>query len=72
MFTHDDDPHESRWFGSVSEFAAAHDLKVQTPDDPNTLECIAEGRRARPDFVFSFYYRHLLGAAWLDCRSAAH
>jgi methionyl-tRNA formyltransferase len=66
VFTHDDDPRERRWFGSVRELADAHGLKVVTPDDPNTVECIAEGRRARPDFVFSFYYRHLLNAAWLS------
>ena len=23
------------------------------------------GRRARPDLIFTFYYRHLLGSAWL-------
>ena len=66
MFTHDDDPCESRWFGSVRELAAARGLNVVTADDPNTVEWIAEGRRARPDFVFSFYYRHLLNAAWLS------
>jgi len=65
LFTHADDPGERQWFGSVRELAAAHRLRVETPDDPNTLEWIAEGRRARPDFVFSFYYRHLLNAAWL-------
>jgi len=65
LFTHADDPGESRWFGSVREFAVAHGLRVETPDDPNTIEWLAEGRRARPDFVFSFYYRHLLNAAWL-------
>jgi len=65
LFTHVDDPGESRWFGSVKELAEAHGLKVVTPDDPNTIEWIAEGRRARPAFVFSFYYRHLLNAAWL-------
>jgi methionyl-tRNA formyltransferase len=39
---------------------------VVTPDDPNTLAWLAEGRRARPDFVFSFYYRHLLNSSWLS------
>jgi methionyl-tRNA formyltransferase len=66
LITHADDPNEHRWFGSVKELADANHLKVGMPDDPNTLECIAEGRRARPDFVFSFYYRHMLGRAWLD------
>ena len=65
LFTHADDPHETPWFGSVKELAQAHGLEVHTPDDPNTIEWVAEGRRARPDFVFSFYYRHLLSAAWL-------
>ncbi len=65
LFTHADDPGESRWFGSVRELAEAHRLRIETPDDPNTIEWLAEGRRARPDFVFSFYYRHLLNAAWL-------
>jgi methionyl-tRNA formyltransferase len=65
LFTHADDPHENRWFGSVKVLAESVGLKVETPDDPNTVEWIAEGRRARPDFVFSFYYRHLLSAQWL-------
>ena len=65
LFTHTDDPGEKRWFGSVMELARAQGLRVETPDDPNTIAWIAEGRRARPDFVFSFYYRHLLNAAWL-------
>jgi methionyl-tRNA formyltransferase len=65
LFTHTDDPGENRWFGSVMELALAHGIRVETPDDPNTIGWIAEGRRARPDFVFSFYYRHLLNAAWL-------
>jgi methionyl-tRNA formyltransferase len=65
VFTHRDDPHESRWFGSVKELAETHGIKVETPDDPNGVEWVAEGRRARPDFLFSFYYRHMLGPAWL-------
>lgn len=65
LFTHPDDPAESRWFGSVKELAETHGIKVAMPEDPNTVEWLAEGRRARPDFVFSFYYRHMLSAAWL-------
>jgi methionyl-tRNA formyltransferase len=65
LFTHAADPGEFQWFGSVTEVAQAHGVRVETPDDPNTIEWLAEGRRARPDFLFSFYYRHLLNAAWL-------
>jgi methionyl-tRNA formyltransferase len=66
LFTHADDPGENRWFASVRELAEASRLRVETPEDPNTLEWIAEGRRARPDFLFSFYYRHMLNSTWLD------
>ncbi len=66
VFTHPDDPNESRWFGSVRELAERHGLNVAQPHEPNSVEWLAEGRRARPDFVFSFYYRHMLSAAWLD------
>ena len=66
LFTHADDPGENRWFGSVQQLAEAHGVRVETPDDPNTPEWIAAGTAANPDFVFSFYYRHMLGKAWLD------
>jgi len=66
LFTHADDPGEAHWFDSVAELGRAHGLKVETPDDPNSVEWIAEGRRARPDFLFSFYYRHMLNAEWLS------
>ncbi len=65
LFTHEDDPTESRWFASVRELGRLRGLRVETPDDPNTAEWVDEGRRAAPDFLFSFYYRHLLKAPWL-------
>ena len=66
LFTHADDPGENRWFGSVQQLAEAHGVRVETPADPNTPEWIAAGIAANPDFVFSFYYRHMLDKAWLD------
>jgi methionyl-tRNA formyltransferase len=65
LFTHADDPGENRWFGSVRDLAQAHGLRVETPDSPNSPQWIAEGRAADPDFLFSFYYRHMLDKAWL-------
>jgi methionyl-tRNA formyltransferase len=65
LFTHQDDPHENQWFGSVLELAKKHGVNAVTPDSPNTEEWIAAGRAAQPDFVFSFYYRYMLGAPWL-------
>jgi methionyl-tRNA formyltransferase len=66
LFTHADDPGESQWFGSVRELAEEHRLRVETPDDPNVPEWVAEGVRTAPDFLFSFYYRYLLKAPWLS------
>ena len=66
LFTHADDPGESQWFGSVSALARERGLKVVTPDDPNTPGWVAEAAAAQPDFLFSFYYRYLLKAPWLD------
>jgi methionyl-tRNA formyltransferase len=66
LFTHADDPGESRWFGSVRQLAETHGLNVVTADSPNTPEWIEQGRVADPDFLFSFYYRHMLDSAWLE------
>ena len=65
LFTHADDPGENQWFGSVRQLAEAHGLRVETPDTPNTAEWIAAGVAAKPDFLFSFYYRYMLAKAWL-------
>ena len=65
LFSHADDPGENHWFGDVRAFAEERGVRVVTPDDPNTAEWLAEGRRAAPDFVFSFYYRYMLKPAWL-------
>jgi methionyl-tRNA formyltransferase len=65
LFSHADDPNENQWFGSVQQLAAGRGLNLVMPDSPNTAEWIARGTAARPDFVFSFYYRHMLDKAWL-------
>jgi len=65
LFTHADDPGEHRWFGSVRQLAETHKVRVETPDDPNTPQWLGAGAAVDPDFLFSFYYRHMLAAAWL-------
>jgi methionyl-tRNA formyltransferase len=66
LFSHEDDPGENQWFGSVQRLAREHGLNVVTPDSPNTPQWIAKGTALRPDFVFSFYYRYMLDQAWLE------
>lgn len=60
VVTHEDDPSEQKWFGSVAELAGEHRVPVSTPADPNTEEVIESIELLRPDFLFSFYYRYLL------------
>ncbi len=62
LITHQDNSEENIWFDSVAELAARNDIDVITPDDPNTPEIIEKIRACRPDWLFSFYYRHMLGA----------
>jgi len=60
VVTHDDNPAEKIWFDSVAGLAAEHRLQTIAPHDPNTPEIVDRVRALRPDFVFSFYYRHML------------
>jgi methionyl-tRNA formyltransferase len=60
VITHEDDPGEQRWFASVAELARSHDIPVLLPADPNDPAVVAAIARAGPDFLFSFYYRHML------------
>ena len=66
VVTHRDNPAEAIWFDSVAELARLNDLTVLTPDDPNSPAVMAEIEAARPDFIFSFYYRHMISIALLD------
>jgi methionyl-tRNA formyltransferase len=66
VVTHTDAPGEQIWFDSVAKHAAWHDIPVITPEDPNGPDCLARVRAARPDFLFSFYYRSMLGAELLS------
>lgn len=66
VVTHRDDPDENIWFGSVAELAARNDIAVISPADPNSSEVIEQVRACRPDVLFSFYYRHMLGADLLS------
>ena len=66
VFTHADDPNESLWFPSVAESAARHGLPVHSPKDVNHPLWIERIRTLRPDALFSFYYRNLLGRDLLE------
>ena len=61
LFTHADDPGESQWFGSVRELArSARPARRDAGGSRTRSSGSPRGARARPDFLFSFYYRHML------------
>jgi methionyl-tRNA formyltransferase len=61
-----DDPTEVQWFGSVANTAAEYGIEAITPADANTAELQERIAGLQPDFIFSFYYRSMLGAALLE------
>ncbi len=65
VVTHRDDPGENIWFGSVAALARERRIETIVPDDPNAPEVVGKVRASRPDFLFSFYYRLMLGQALL-------
>jgi methionyl-tRNA formyltransferase len=64
--THRDNPNENIWFDSVERLATVNRMPCATPDNPNAPEWIERVRALQPDFIFSFYYRHMLDMALLD------
>jgi methionyl-tRNA formyltransferase len=65
VVTHEDNPAENIWFGSVASVAADHGIDVITPADPASAQLHEAVARLAPDFIFSFYYRHMLPAGLL-------
>jgi len=69
VVTHTDQPSENIWFASVAAVARKNNIPVITPEDPNTAEIIRQVAAAQPQFLFSFYYRSMLGAELLNIPS---
>ena len=65
VVTHEDHPEEHIWFERVADLARDYEIPVATPADPNTPGLIARLQALRPDFLFSFYYRLMLGSSLL-------
>lgn len=62
-----DDPGETRWFASVADTAREYGLPLVAPDRAGTPRLLEQVAQARPDFLFSFYYRAMLGEPILAC-----
>jgi methionyl-tRNA formyltransferase len=66
VVTTQDDPNETQWFASAAVTAAEYDLPVIMPADVNTPELEQSIAELQPDFVFSFYFRSMIGAPLLN------
>jgi methionyl-tRNA formyltransferase len=66
VVTTKDDPNEIQWFDSALRLAQEYGLPVVVPDDVNNPELERAITELRPDFVFSFYFRSMIGAPLLN------
>ena len=66
IVTTKDDPNETQWFASAAALAEEYGLPVVTPDEVNTAELERTVADLHPDFVFSFYFRSMIGAPLLS------
>ena len=66
VVTHRDNPAETIWFDSVERTALDHGLPVTIAEDLDAAALHAAVAQARPDFVFSFYFRSMLPMALLE------
>ncbi|MCJ7816180.1 MAG: formyltransferase, partial [Xanthomonadales bacterium] len=69
VVTHQDDLAEEIWFGSVAATARRNGIPVITPENPNTPEVLSQIAACEADYLFSFYYRLMLGDALLNIPS---
>jgi methionyl-tRNA formyltransferase len=65
VITHEDNPQESIWFASVAALCAEEGIAFITPGNANEPALLAQLQALQPDFLFSFYYRHMLPASVL-------
>jgi len=60
VFTHEDEPGENCWFGSVKNWADQRNIITFTIENINSSEWIDKIAAIKPDFIFSFYYRKMI------------
>lgn len=65
VYTHDDDPGENHWFGSVRKTCAELGVPCSIAD-PHLPEELARMRAFAPDAIFSLYYRNMLKDSVLE------
>jgi methionyl-tRNA formyltransferase len=70
VVTHQDSASENIWFESVQSLCEIEGIPYITPEDAKSPALLAQVQAAKPDLMFSFYYRHMLPQAILDVAPA--
>jgi len=71
VVTHQDDPNENVWFGSVAKLCEEQKIPCITPNANQLIDLIPQIKKLAPDYLFSFYYRHMIPAELLACAKIA-
>lgn len=71
VVTHQDDPNENVWFGSVAKLCEEQKIPCITPNANQLIDFIPQIQKLAPDYLFSFYYRHMIPAELLACAKIA-
>lgn len=71
LVTHEADPTEKAWFADVGATATEYGIPVLRPASAAQAGIERTLSQLRPDFVFSFYYRSLIGDGVLSCARRA-
>ncbi|HBK44268.1 MULTISPECIES: formyltransferase [unclassified Polynucleobacter] len=67
VVTHQDDPNENVWFGSVAKLCEERQIPYITPNANQLMNLVPQIQKLAPDYLFSFYYRHMIPAELLAC-----
>lgn len=71
VVTHQDDPNENIWFGSVAKLCTDQNIPFITPNASELVDLVPKIQALAPDYIFSFYYRHMIPAQILACAKIA-
>jgi methionyl-tRNA formyltransferase len=71
VVTHQDDPSENVWFGSVAQLCTDQNIPHITPNANELVGLVPRLQALAPDYIFSFYYRHMIPAQILACAKIA-
>ena len=71
VVTHQDDPNENVWFGSVAKICQENNISYITPNSNELVDLIPKLEALAPDYIFSFYYRFMIPERILKCAKIA-